>query len=138
MTPVTRIKIVATALCAIALWQPVHHFLVRRYDLNPWKLFGLSMYCLPHASHIRILDMSEPGGRLLRTAELSAETVAMIEKFDGDRNDLGQLASPDRIAGRILEELPHVRGLAIEVVVVRLDSNPRTVSERWRWYKFER
>lgn len=81
-------------LSALALWPLLHFTLVKQYAINPWKFFGLAMYCRPRLHESATLY--EVHGRWRRrvldpppTLELELE----LEQYMNARHAYGELAS---------------------------------------------
>jgi hypothetical protein len=122
-------------LLVLALWPPVHHVMVKSYDLNPWKLLGFSMYCLPHVASTFYIDETRVPARPI--SDVSPTLRAAMEDYSSTRNCLGRLAHPRGIARKILQEKPAIEALLIQIQVTRLDASSH-VSEAGRSYRFSR
>ena len=116
-------RIVAAGLLLFALWPPVHFALVRRYDVDPWKLFGFAMYSVPGAMRtVRIVGIEADGTlRLLDFRAYPPELERRVTAWRTRRSGLGRLASGAPLARALLSERPQWDGVVIAVIDLALD-----------------
>ncbi len=113
-------RIVLNALVLFALWPAVHHGLVRTRGLNPWKLFGWSMYCLPPKRRIGSIKVSTGGRPERRT--LPPEIHKAYLAYRQNRAVLGRRVKPDRVAAMIFEEFPKIDRVDFEIEEISLNT----------------
>src|SRR5690242_3894312 len=87
-------------LICFALWPALHHVLVRHFEMNPWKFFGWSMYCVP-ATFVHV-SAFEREGHADHPIDL-ASIQEKVDEFVHDRWVYGTLLTPRRIAPSIFE-----------------------------------
>ncbi len=65
---VWRVKLAVLVFVATLVWPLVHMYVIRAYDISPWRLFGWGMYSTPHAlrfSSIRFVFVADPSQTVL-------------------------------------------------------------------------
>ena len=117
-------------LVLFALWPLVQHALVRSQDVDPWRLFGWAMYCVPGSMKtVRVVEVSRAGRfAVLDVGGYDDELQPVVDSFRIRRQSLGQLASGDALARFVLERHPDWEGVALPVLTVSLD--PETALTR--------
>ena len=136
MTRVTLARLFTGLLGVLALWPLVQHLLAVHYDVNPWKLFGMAMYCTPHSIQLQLWDRTTEPRRELDLAALSLETRQRLQTYRAEREALGRLSRPDKVARQVLAELPETKLLEFKIGVTRLDPHTARSSTTWRWYRY--
>ena len=115
-------RAVGIFLIAFAVWPLVHFSLTQRYDVSPWKLFGWGMYCVPGAMKtVRIMALTDRGMRTLNFQTYTPEERKWVDRFRMNRQALGLLASPERLAQGMLELRPEYDGVVIAVLTLSLN-----------------
>ena len=119
-------RVVGVFLIAFALWPLIHRDLVRRYDVDPWKLFGFAMYSVPGPMKtVRVFPMSQAGrGQMLDFERYAPAEQRSVDRFRQRRRALGRLASMEPLGQRMLELHPDWEGATVAVVTLAL-----TISE---------
>jgi hypothetical protein len=132
----TKQRIVFAGLVALAAWPLIHHALVRRYEISPWKYFGWSMYCTPAGRMSALLFPVENGGLPPRSwaGIQPAEVTEAIGDYLNRRRSWGLLLRPDQVAAVVFESAPELRAVRINVRVMALD--PRTARLAWREHEY--
>jgi hypothetical protein len=110
---------VCAGLVLLTLWPAVHIYLVKRFDLSPWKLAGWGMYSAPRIS---MLGMGVYGRRsadtkLEQLLSLSADLRTQANDYLGRYRWLGELSSPESFARAVLAR--HSEWQELRVVVYR-------------------
>ena len=133
MTVATKRRLLVIWLVLFSLWPLGHHALVTHYRMNPWKLFGWAMYCVPNLP-VRVELTTLEGAPLAHRDGMEERIDAFIER----RRILGELAPPDALAASVLESDPSLDG--VEIAIERLELDPRTdtIVSDVRRYRFER
>ena len=108
-------RILVVLLGLFALWPIVHGELVARYHINPWRLFGWAMYCVPtYEPQVRFFGKSGD-----RSGEISLPPSPRVEveriRFVRQRGQLGEWASGDLLASEIFAAYPDLDELVIAV-----------------------
>ena len=111
MTLARKQKLVVVMLAVLAVWPLLHHSLVRRYELNPWRFFGWSMYTRPVNKIAVRVRPSSGDYAALDGATVAGELAAYIRA----RASWGKLARPDALARATLERNPRLPGVVVEV-----------------------
>ena len=122
-------RIVKVLLVALALWPLAHFALVLRFGVDPWKLFGWAMYSVPGAMKtVRVIELSRDGGAREVTRAVQGEAVwRVVSRYRVLRQSLGDLASPEATARRILALRPDWEGVALPVLSLALDRETASV-----------
>lgn len=130
-------RLVVALLVLFAVWPAVQHLLVRRYDVDPWKLYAWGMYTVPGPMKtVRIVRIGRDGSAAVLAAYRPAEARA-VDAFRLRRQALGRLASPAALADTVLELHPDWEGVAIPILSVRLDpKSGLTVAEVSQWSRW--
>jgi hypothetical protein len=131
-------RLTALALSAFAIWPLVHHGLVIRYDITPWKFMGFAMYCVPKLEPL--VDVYAYYGE--RRSEVDMRGAHMrdlrreVARFATFRPVWGELLLPDRVGETAASVLS--RADKIEVVVTKgyLDDETWRVAARESIYAY--
>ena len=108
-------------LILFTLWPIVHHGLVLKFEINPWKLAGWSMYCMrPAPIEVDVMTAADalPEGWEMG---LPPEVQAAVDQFAYDRRMWGLLEEPDAVAAAVFEAAPELGEVRIRVKDRRLD-----------------
>ncbi len=131
MRPLKR-AIVHGWLIGFALWPAVHIGLVKRWDVNPWKLMGWGMYAAPQMpAELRITGVRSDGTTVSLT---DVDTYA----FQRARLGLGDLARPERLARAILDRDAALDGVTIEVDQPKVSRRTGIIEVRTTRYTYRR
>lgn len=116
-------RAVVLCLLALAVWPLIHRGLVWRYDVDPWKLFGVAMYSVPGPMKtVRVFPISQGGRRpALDFEEYAAEEQRAVDHFREHRRALGRLMSMEPLGHRMLELHQDWEGVVIAVGTLALD-----------------
>jgi hypothetical protein len=110
-------------LLLFALWPLGHFALARRYEIDPWKLFGWAMYCAPGPMKtVRVVGLGPQ--RELRRFDMrryTPEERALVDGFRERRRALGRLARPEALARGMLALHPELEGVVVAVFALELD-----------------
>ncbi len=136
----TKKRIVFVWLVLFAAWPLCHHALVRRFEINPWKFFGWSMYCVPVGRISVHLFPVEGGGPAPRSwaAGQPAEVTEAMSDFLNDRRVWGLLLKPDQLSEVIFESAPDLQGYRITVLETVLDTDTAHLVSRDHDYVYFR
>jgi hypothetical protein len=117
-----RVRIAASVVALTILWPFCHFVLAARYDVDPWKLAGMAMYCTVHDLTLRFEYRSgDETLRPLQLASLGPELLASVERHSRRRATLGRFHPLDGLAREILEARPDIDELILKTDVKRLD-----------------
>jgi hypothetical protein len=126
-------------LVAFTVWPLVQIGLVKRFDVNPWKLAGWGMYSAPQLPawvQLFALTSDSVGTYELQTVQPGLQPA--VDEFVRRRRGLGQLAKPDALARTMLEYYPAIDGVRIVVVQPFLDRHTGMIDERIATYEYRR
>lgn len=120
-------RLLKVMLVLFAIWPVVHGFLVERYVINPWRLFGWAMYCVPtYEPQVRFFGFSDgKSGEIVFPSDHPQAEIERI-RYIRARGQIGELASPDVLAAELFEIYPKLDGLAIDVSHPVYQSRTRT------------
>lgn len=122
MNSARKQRILSIALAAFALWPALHHIATVTFDMNPWKLFGWSMYCVPRRwVDVDITLRDESGGRPLEYRQNEADLTALVDDYANRRWVYGHLQPPDRVAKRLFAKYPDASEFTIYVHQLSFD-----------------
>lgn len=112
----TKRRILVVMLVLFTAWPVAHGFLVERYLINPWRLFGWAMYCVPtYEPQVRFFGFSKgKTGEIVFPSDRPRAELERI-RYIRARGQIGALASPEVLAAELFEIYPELDGLAIDV-----------------------
>lgn len=110
-------------LILFAIWPLIQYGLVRAYDVDPWKLMGFAMYCVPGPMKtVRVYEVSSDGSqRMLDFMAYDDEEKRVVDRFRELRRTLGDLQSSDELAEALLALHPDFEGVVVAVLSLKLD-----------------
>ena len=114
-----RQRAMKTIAACVLLWPLVHATLVARFRIDPWELFGWSMYALPAARVQVAVEVERDGGSMPLFA--TPEQRRRIRDFARRRTALGELASSASLARTILAEDASLKAVVVRMREIRLD-----------------
>jgi hypothetical protein len=120
----------------VLVWPLAHAGLVRAYRIDPWELFGWSMYALP-AARVQIRVELERGDER-KPLRAMGETRRRLLELARRRTALGSLASMEPFARALLEQDPTVDAVIVVTREITLDHESARLSARDREHRFER
>ena len=119
-------------LIGFAVWPAVHIGLVKRWDVNPWKLMGWGMYAAPQMpAELRISGVRPDGSTVSLT---DVDSYAFLRA----RLGLGTLARPERLARAILDRDAALDGVTIEVDQPKVSRRSGIIEVRTTRYTYRR
>lgn len=126
-------RVVAVLLVAFAIWPLFQHVLVRTHGVDPWKLFGWAMYCVPGAMRTVRVVLIDAGGtrRLLDYRAYTPEEQRLVDRFRSRHQALGLLASPEPLARGMLALHPEAEGVYLPVLSLELESESARLAARY-------
>lgn len=130
---------VALLLIAFSLWPIVHHVVATRYFINPWRLFGWAMYCIPiYKPQVRFftiegdqrLEIAYPGG--------SRDHALAYQRFLALRPQLGTLLQPEDLGEVFFRQYPDLDQVIVHITqpVYHYDSD--RIRQAYFEHSFER
>ena len=122
-------RILSVGLVLFALWPLAQHALVRTQGVDPWRLFGWAMYCVPGPMKtVRVVEVSRDGRfQVLDPERYDAAGQHAVDVFRIRRQGLGHLETGDDLAAHMLERHPEWEGVALPVLTLSLErSSART------------
>lgn len=136
MSGAVRRKIMVGIVGFVLVWPLAHAWLVTRFHVDPWELFGWSMYAAP-AARVQIrVDVERDG----ETTPLRAmgEARRRVRDYARRRNALGALAPTLPLARSILEQDPTIDALTITTREIVLDPETAHLVARDEVHRHER
>lgn len=124
-------RLVIVGLVVFTFWPLVHRALVARYDVNPWKLCGLAMFCVPNPqTEVHVFDGSGALVRSIPRERVTPADLAAVQEFRVHRNLMGRLVSHRSLARTILREHPEIDRVVIRIVTKRVDRETAMFTSR--------
>ncbi|MCH7709712.1 MAG: hypothetical protein IH884_14590 [Myxococcales bacterium] len=110
-------------LILFAVWPLIQYGLVRAYDVDPWKLMGFAMYCVPGPMKtVRVYEISSDGSqRMLDFMAYNDQEQRIVDRFRELRRALGDLQPSDELAEAMLALHPDFEGVVVSVLSLKLD-----------------
>lgn len=136
-----RIKrsVVLWGMLAVTLWPAVQIGLVKRYDVNPWKLAGWGMYAVPRLQgDVRILAQTPDEVGTYELSTIPEELDRPLLDFLYRRRGLGFLARPDDLAQALLDHYTAIDGVTILYVKPEVDAHTGMIVQQTTTYDYPR
>ena len=132
------LKLVFSHLLIIFLcWPLVHFYLVKEYDINPWKLFGFAMYATHHQSGVTIVDITQDNGRQVLPSSLPDKVQKQLYAYIDKRTFWGKFVVPDELGKSILISNENYKQIMIRVFTLRLEGKTGMIKSRAMDYHYE-
>ena len=132
-------SVVHTALILFAVWPAVQIGLVKRYDVNPWKLAGWGMYSAPQIPcDVRVFGLTPDTVGIYELKTIQPELQPALEEFLRWRRGLRNLAEPDDLARAVLDYYSAIDGVSILVVQPVLNRHTGKIEEESTTYDYLR
>ena len=132
----TRRRWMGGVVAFVLVWPLVHAGLVARYGVDPWELFGWSMYALP-AKRVQVRVEVERDGEIGPLRAMGA-TRQRVKEFARRRTALGSLASPEPLARTLLDEEDGIDAVIVVIRQIELDRGSSRLVARDEPHRFER
>ncbi len=130
---------VGLLLAVFAVWPLLHHLVAKRYFVNPWRLFGWAMYCVPvYQPQVRFFTTRD-GQRLeIAYPRVSRDNALAHQRFLRQRPHLGTLVEPEDLAQTFFRQYPQLEQVTVHVTqpVYHYDSD--RIRDAYFEYAFER
>ncbi len=130
---------VALLLIAFTLWPIVHHAIAKRHFVNPWRLFGWAMYCVPiYRPQVRFFTTEGDQRLEIAYPRVSRDNVLAYERFLGLRPQLGTLIEPEGLGQAFFRQYPDLDRVIVHITqpVYHYDSDQ--IRQAYFEYTFER
>lgn len=133
-------RLIQIFLVLFAVWPILQFGAVVRYGVDPWKLFGWAMYCVPGSMKTLRLAVESDQGTLL---VVEPETYSTREhraatRFIEYHRALGQLARPDSLIRVFFEERPKAESIILGVATLELDRHSARLVSSLDYTRFDR
>lgn len=122
MNGMRRRNLMAAIVAFVALWPLVHAALVARYQIDPWELFGWSMYATP-AARVQVGVKVERAGNIEPFFAFGTQRERLRD-FARRRTALGLLAPTEVLARELLEADATIDAVFVITRTLRFD--PKT------------
>jgi hypothetical protein len=117
-----KARVAVAGLVLLLVWPPVHHALVERYRIDPWKYFGFAMYCRPTLPiRLEARALGTDARAKVDPRELPPEAQREWVAFLRERATFGQLRTPRTLADRIFRLRPGTNEVVLVVTHARLE-----------------
>ena len=131
--------VVYAILVAFTVWPLVHIGLVKRHDVNPWKLAGWGMYSAPQLpAWLQLFALTSDSVGIYELQTVQPALQPEVDDFLRWRRGLRQLVEPDALARAMLKYYPGIDGVRIVVVQPFLDPHSGMLEERTSTYEYRR
>jgi hypothetical protein len=136
MSGAVRRRLMLAIVAFVLVWPLAHAGLVARYRIDPWELFGWSMYALP-AARVQIRVEVERGGEMspLRAMGVMRQQV---KRFARRSTALGSLAPTTSLAEEIFADDSTVDAVIIVTREILLDRETARFVARDASHRHER
>ncbi len=135
----TKRRLMFGLLLLLLAWIPLHGWLVRRFELNPWKFSGWAMYTRPQPTvYVRFFDAGGEQLRPLEVAQISDRHRDATTAFLRRRQHLGKLLRPDALVPGVLADNLEVERLAVVVTHEGLDPETAMMVPKRFGYHYRR
>ncbi len=136
----TKRKVIFIFLVILLIWPMIHHLLVIKYDINVWKFFGLSMYCVKiFDSHISIYETKAHSNKAPIDIEKLPESIKQkIQKFQSQRELYGKFLSPYSLAILLFEHQPQANHIVFEIEILEINKKTARIQSRMDRYEYSR
>lgn len=141
MSQTAKKKLVVALLVALAIWPGLHFWLVKSYQLSPWRFFGWAMYCEPKLP-IELKFFTRRDGANAPLVVGQGEEWADVRQHERDflrqREIWGSLAAPDTLGAFLAQNAEG--GDLVEVVVehLALDRATAKIAAQQHRYTYRR
>jgi hypothetical protein len=126
-------------LLVFTIWPVAQIGLVKRHDVNPWKLAGWGMYSAPQLpGDVRVLCHTPDAVGTYELRTIQPELQPVLLSFLQRRLGLGRLAEPDELARALFDFYPAIDGVSIDVLQPVLDRHTGMIVEETSTYSFPR
>lgn len=125
-------RAVGIFLVFFAFWPLGQHVLVRSLGVDPWKLAGWGMYCIPGPMKtVRVVLIDADGeARRLDFRRYPPEEKVLVDRFRERRSALGRLESPARLGEAMLGLHPEAEGVLVAILSLELDRETALLKQR--------
>ncbi len=126
----TKKRVLFGLLVFLGLWPIFHHWLVTRYEMDPWKYFGMSMYAMPRPmARLISMEMAYPGQPFQAISlpysdqPFAVHLEQKARELVRRRKDYGTLYRPEVVVSEMFQILPgEIDRLAFTMGLLSLDS----------------
>ncbi len=130
---------VTLLLIAFTLWPIVHYAVATGYFVNPWRLFGWAMYCIPiYKPQVRFFTLEGDQRLEIAYPRGSRDNALAYQRFLSARPHLGTLLQPEGLAEVFFREYPELDQVIVHIIqpVYHYDSD--RIREAYFEHSFER
>lgn len=137
----SRQKTVAVALLLIAftLWPIAHYVVAKHYFVNPWRLFGWAMYCVPiYQPQVRFFTIRDGQQLEIAYPRVSRDHARAHDRFLAHRAHLGKLVEPDELGQAFFRQYPDLDQVTVHVIQPVYHYDTDRIREAFFEYTYER
>ena len=135
-----KAALVYTALAAATLWPLAHIYLVKTYDLSPWKLGGWGMYSAPRLNFVGLeVHGQRPGAAQDELVSATPQWLQDEGRVYLDRYRwMRGLAPPDAFAVLIFRAFPAYEALRLVLEHPYMDPATGIIHSARREHRYQR
>ena len=125
-------RTLVAALVGVALaWPAVHPLLVQQMRSNPWHLFGMAMYTVPHrVSSIRIVRIVDGKRQQFESQGITPELEQRLKEFVDLFEGLGVMAPTRRLHTALMAIDPEADSFIVVPTVLVLNLETGILEKR--------
>lgn len=124
-------------LIVLITWPIIHIFLVNKYDVDPWELFGFAMYTTPHKIDVQLSIHTPKNKKAAIASPLSDNLRSQFNDFIDKRSVLGQFHRPDELCKNILRSNKAFIQVTIKIDTIRLDGKTGMLTSTVKEYHYQ-
>lgn len=125
-TLITKKRISIFLLSIFLIWPLIHTYLVFKYEINPWKFFGWSMYISPStATTIKVIAKVNNKNHYLEPK--TSTQKALLKDHATYSNNYGKFYEPNKLVEEIIQKIDK-KPDAIKIIVEKWIFSPHSTS----------
>ena len=123
--------LVAALVGFVLAWPALHPLLVQQMRSNPWHLFGMAMYTVPHrVSSIRIVRIVDGKRQKFERQRITHDFEQRLEEFVDLFEGLGEWAPTQRLHAALKAIDPEADSFIVVPTVLVLNLETGILEER--------
>ena len=130
-------NVFCSLLIALMVWPIIHMFLVDKYDISPWKLFGFAMYTTAHKIEVEVRVEGSKDKQSATASRASDNMMSQYNDFFNKRYILGKFHRPDEFCTNILESNKAFEKVTITIDTIRLEGKTGMLTSTAQTYHYQ-